>query len=713
MITRFDQKIQKGKRLLSDIEGRLDDIIRKQNLWKQTRRMQMQKYPKAKKENIEEKIFGMTIKDPYRWMENEKSEDLETWLAEQNQFTQTFLNEIPQRDEIKDRLRQLYDYPKYSTVTVVGKKIIYGYNQGLQNQPVYYMQEGFDEKAHVLIDPNTLSADGTVSIFLNGQSKNNRYLAYLQSQSGSDWHLLKVMDLEKKEVLADTIEWVKFTWAAWYKEGFFYSGYDKPQEGKELSVQNRGMKVFYHKLGEKQSQDQLLYSDQEHPLRFHGVRVSEDENDLILVVSQGTYGSEIRVKKIDDQNAPFQTIFEGFDYEHDYIGSAGEDLYFVTDKEAPNKKIVKVNTRTFEIHDVIAPSDQPLENGWKIGEHIVALYLYDVISKLSLYDLQGQLKNEVQMPIIGSVIDVAGDKKLDRILFSFSSFIAPLGWHTLDIASGEAKPFKESPLSFDASQFITEQVFYESKDGTKIPLFITRKKDMGRTGKNPTLLYAYGGFNISLTPDFNPAIICLLEKGVVYAHANLRGGGEYGEKWHKAGMYLNKQNVFDDFIAAAEYLIDKGYTSKDYLAIHGRSNGGLLMGAVANQRPDLFSVVFAQVGVMDMLRFHKFTIGWGWAAEYGNPDEEAFFKYILKYSPLHNIEEKDYPAVMVITGDHDDRVVPAHSFKYLATLQEKNQSDRPILLRLDHKAGHGMGKPVEKIIQEYTDMFAFWFRCMQ
>ena len=673
----------------------------------------MKKYPKVKKEKLEEKIFGITIKDPYRWMENEESEDLKAWLAEENQFTQTYLNEIPQRGEIKKRLRELYDYPKYSTITVVGKKIIYGYNDGLKNQPVYYMQEGVDGEPEILMDPNQLSRDGTVSVFFNGHSKNNRYLAYLQSQSGSDWHLLKIMDLEKREVLEDQLEWIKFTWVAWYKDGFFYSGYDKPEAGKELSQQNKEMKVFYHKLGEDQSQDQLIYSDAEHPLRFHGVMVSEDEDYLIRVISEGTYGSEFSVKRIDDLDAPFHTVFEGFNNEHFYIGSSGQDLFFLTDKGAPKKKIVKVNAETLNIEELIEESDQVLENAWKFGDHIVTLYLKDVISKLSLYDLKGQHEKEVQMPGIGSVIDVEGDKSLDRILFSFASFISPLGLYSVDISTGETSKFKESTVPYDTSELVTEQIFYKSKDGTKIPMFITRKIDVKLDGTNPTLLYAYGGFNISLTPAFNPSIIYLMENGGIYAHANLRGGGEYGEKWHKAGMHLNKQNVFDDFIAAAEYLVDNQYTSRGYLAIHGRSNGGLLMGAVTNQRPDLFSVVFAQVGVMDMLRFHKFTIGWGWAAEYGNPDEELFFKCIFKYSPLHNIEKKGYPAVMVITGDHDDRVVPAHSFKYLAMMQEKNTSEKPILLRLDRKAGHGMGKPVEKIIEEYADMYAFLFHCIK
>jgi len=520
------------------------------------------------------------------------------------------------------------------------------------------------------------------------------------------------MDLEKKQLLEDELNWVKFTLVSWYKDGFFYSAYTQPEEGKELSAKNEHMKVYYHKLGGKQSQDKLIFSDPSHPLRFHGIQVSEDETCLILNTSEGTYGNETRVRRIDAQDDEFRLLFKGFDNTFEYIGSEGEELFFLTDKDASNKKIVKAHAITLEVRDLIAEADDTLENAWKIGDKVVCHYLKDVVSKAYLFDTTGKLQKEIKMPGIGSAYEFDGDKEMTSMFFTFGSFSSPVEIYSLDLVTGEPKRFKERTLSFDPTEFITEQIFCESKDGTKVPVFITRKKDLICDGKNPTLLYAYGGFNISLTPSFDPSIIYLLERGGIFAQANLRGGAEYGEAWHKGGMLLNKQNVFDDFIAAAQCLIERKYTSSQYLAIHGRSNGGLLMGAVTNQRPDLFRVVFAQVGVMDMLRYHKFTIGWGWAVEYGNPEEEEHFKNILKYSPLHNIQEKDYPSVMVMTADHDDRVVPAHSFKYIATLQEKNTSANPVLIRVDQKAGHGLGKSIEKLIEENVDKLAFLFHSL-
>jgi prolyl oligopeptidase len=664
-------------------------------------------YPKAKKIDTEEVRFGIRIQDPYRWMENENDEDLHHWLEAQNQVTQKFFQEIPMRKSIRTRLRELYDYPKYNVFTVVGKKIVYGYNNGLQNQYVYFVQEGFDGEPEVLIDPNRLSEDGTTAITLNGHSKDKRYLAFLEAQSGSDWQTLKVIDLQEKKVLPDQLRWVKFTLVSWYRDGFFYSAYDAPEAGKEYSAKNENMKVYYHHLGEEQSQDPMIFSDTRYPLRYHTAHVSEDERHLILISSEGTYGSEVHIKTTDVRDQTFRLLFKGFDYEYDYIGSEGETLYFRTDQDAPGKKIVKVNVSDLQVKDLIRETDNPMENAWKIGNKIVTLYLKDVVSQASIFDTNGYPEHNVQMPGIGSAYQFDGDKEMDRIIFSFGSFIAPLGFYTVNPSTGETQPFKVSSVPFDSSRFVTEQIFCPSKDGTQVPVFITRRKDCGLDKPRPTLLYAYGGFNISLTPEFSPSVIFWLEKGGIYAYANLRGGGEYGEKWHKAGMLLNKQNVFEDFIAVSEHLITCGYTTPEQLTIQGGSNGGLLMGAVTNQRPDLFAAVIAQVGVMDMLRYHTFTIGWGWASEYGNPDEEVHFKNILKYSPLHNIEEKEYPAVLVMTADHDDRVVPVHSFKYTATLQTKNKADRPILLRLDQKAGHGMGKPVEKIIEESTDKFAF------
>ena len=667
----------------------------------------MKPYPKAKKIDQVETRFGIEIEDPYRWMEKEDDEDLRPWLDAQKELTQSFLEEVPERESIRKRLRELYNYPKYNTFTVVGNKIVYGYNDGLQNQYVYYIQEGIEGKPEVLIDPNLLSEDGTVAITLNDHSKDNRYLAYLQSEAGSDWGVLKVLDLQERKTMSDELRWVKFPMAAWYQDGFFYSAYDAPEPGKELSAKNENAKVYYHRLGEPQSQDRLVYSDPCHPLRYHTAYVSEDERHIILISSEGTYGCEVRVKTTDPDDKTFREVSWGFFHDFHYIGSEGDTLFFRTDRFASWKKIVGVDVKTLQFRDVIPDAFDPLEDAWKIGNRFVTRYLSNVASKVFIHDLSGRVEREVQLPGLGSVYLVDGDKEMDHILFSYDSFLTPLGIYTVNLSTGEVKPFKESPVPFDRSRFVTEQIFCFGEDGTEIPVFITKSAEFDESKAHPTLLYAYGGFNISLTPEFNPSVIYWLEQGGVYAHANLRGGGEHGEVWHKAGMLLNKQTVFDDFISVADELIERGYSGSLRMVIQGASNGGLLMGAVTNQRPDLFAVVIAQVGVMDMLRYHRFTVGWGWVPEYGNPDEEEHFHNLRTYSPLHNIEKKDYPAVLVMTADHDDRVVPAHSFKYLATLQEKNTSDRPILLRLDQKAGHGMGKPIEKIIEENVDKFAF------
>ena len=667
----------------------------------------MDTYPKAKKTENGENRFGVQVQDPYRWMENENDEDLRPWIEAQTRLTQSFLEKAPGRETIRKRLRELYDYPKYNTFSVIGTKTVFGYNSGLQNQYVYYIQDGFEGEPEVLIDPNRLSEDGTTAVTLNGHSKDKRHLAFLEAQSGSDWQTLKVIDLQEKKVLPDQLRWVKFTMVSWYRDGFFYSAYDAPDPGKEFSAKNENMKVYYHRLGEAQNQDRLIFADTDHPLRYHTAYVSEDEKRLILFSSEGTYGDEVRVKTTDPIDRDFRLLFQGFEHEYGYIGSEGDTLFFRSDCDAPNKKVVKVDATNLQVRDVISEAENALENAWKIGNRIVTQYLKDVVSKAFIHELSGHIEREVRMPGMGSAYQFDGDKERDHILFSFGSFISPLGIYAVNLSTGETLPFKESSVPFDPSRYTTEQIFCESKDGARVPVFITSSKDCAGDRTRPTLLYAYGGFNISLTPEFSPSVIFWLEQGGLYAYANLRGGGEYGEKWHKAGMLLNKQNVFDDFVAVAEHLIKQRYTSSGQLAIQGGSNGGLLMGAVANQRPDLFAAVIAQVGVMDMLRYHTFTIGWGWATEYGNPDEEVHFRNISKYSPLHNIEEKEYPAVLVMTADHDDRVVPAHSFKYLATLQQKSTGGRPILLRLDQKAGHGMGKPIEKIVEENADKFAF------
>jgi prolyl oligopeptidase len=666
------------------------------------------KYPQAKKENIEEIIFGKKVEDSYRWMENENDTELKKWIEDQSNLTFEYLNGVSFKNKIKNRLKELYNYSKYFFSKSVGGKIIFSSNNGLQNQNIYYIQENIQEKAEILIDPNTMSEDGTVSVTLNTSSKDNKYLSFLQSQSGSDWQELKVINLETKETLKDIIKWVKFTYVSWYKDGFFYSRYDIPEKGKELSEKNEDMKIYYHKLGEEQSKDKLIFQDKDNPLRYSTAFVTKDEKYLVLSVSEGTYGNEIRIKKTDEES-DFKIVFKGFSNEYNYIDSLNGDLIFLTDEDAPNKKVIKLNPETLKVETLIEEKSNTLENVFSTGDKIFTVYLENVSSKVLQYNINGDYEREINLPALGTVYEINGEKDKENIFFSFTSFTYPTTLFVFNKNNGEINEFKKPELNFNISEFETKQIFCESKDGTKIPVFLTYKKGLKLNGENPALLYAYGGFNVTIPPAFNPSMIFFIENGGVYAQANIRGGAEYGESWHKNGMLLKKQNVFDDFIAAAEYLIDNGYTSKEKLAVHGRSNGGVLIGAVINQRPDLFKVAFPQVGVMDMLRYHKFTIGWGWIVEYGNPEEEIHFKNILKYSPLHNIEEKEYPAVMVMTADHDDRVVPAHSYKYTAMLQEKNTSNNPILIRIDTKAGHGAGKSIEKLIEEISDQFTFLF----
>lgn len=666
----------------------------------------MIKYPTTKKEKIEEVHFGKTITDPYRWMENEEDADLQNWIKEQNSLTQSILSEIPGRASIQSRLKTLYNYEKYGAVRMIGDNIVYSMNSGLQNQYVYYVQKGIEGDPSILLDPNSLSQDGTVSVMLNGASQDHKYLACLKSQSGSDWQEIIVLDLEKRIQLTDVIKNVKFTLVSWSGNGFYYSSYDVPDKEKELSAKNEDMKVYYHHLGTDQSEDVLIFSDSENPLRFNGVEVSKDGHNLILSISEGTYGNSVLVKSVHGTD-PFTTVFSGFEYEYSYLGEENEWLYFLTDQDAFNKKIVQVNMKTLEVQDFVEESEYNLENAWKFDGEFYLLYLKDVVSSIHLINKDGKTLNEWALPGIGMVYEMTANEDSKEILFTYGSFTSPLEVLRYDRSTFDITPFKKSELSYDASEFVTKQIFCKSKDGTQIPVFLTHRKDLVLNGENPTLLYAYGGFNIALPPAFNPANIYLVEQGGIFAQANIRGGSEYGEGWHRKGMLLNKQNVFDDFIAVAETLIEKGYTSKEHLSAQGRSNGGLLMGVVANQRPDLFRTVFPQVGVMDMLRYHNFTIGWGWMVEYGNPEEEVHFNNLLNYSPLHNIKEKEYPSIMVMTADHDDRVVPAHSFKYIATLQEKNMSENPMLIRIDEKAGHGAGKSIEKVIDEYADQFAF------
>jgi len=673
--------------------------------------MQTFNYPKSKVTDTVDDHFGVMVPDPYRWMEDDNDPELKAWIDEQCEFTESYLAGLPRREAIASRLKELYNYPKYGMVQVVGRRIIYSYNTGLQQQFVYYVQDGEKGEVRVMIDPNALSEDGTVAVTLNASSNDDRYIAFLVSASGSDWQTLKVFDLEEHVLLEEALEGVKFTHVAWYGDGFFYSRYAIPEKGKELSAKNENMAIYYHKLGTPQVEDKLLFSDPENPLRYNTLYTSKDGRYLILSISEGTYGNEVWYKDLTLTSDPFAgdflPVFKGFEGEAEFLGADENRLLFITDRGAMNRKVIAVDAQSLTVEEVVAEQAETLENGFKFGDQLVLCYLKDVVSWARVYNLEGDHQGDVELPGIGSIYYFTGDSEGEALYFTYGSFVLPMALMRLERRSLKTEFFKSSELPYDASVYTTEQIFCTSKDGTRVPVFLTYKKGLELTGKNPTLLYAYGGFNVTLPPAFSPANVFLAEQGGIYAQANLRGGAEYGESWHKAGMLHNKQNVFDDFIAVAEALVARGYTSPETLAIQGGSNGGLLMGAVVNQRPDLFGAVFAAVGVMDMLRYHKFTIGWGWVVEYGNPEEEEHFHTLYQYSPLHNVEAKDYPKIMVMTADHDDRVVPAHSFKYSAALQAKNTSENPMLIRIDKNAGHGAGKSMEKIIAEQSDKFAF------
>ncbi len=668
-------------------------------------------YPKTEKGNVTDNYHGTEIADPYRWLEFDTADNVKAWVKEQNKVTYAYLDKIPSRKIFKNRLEEIFNYPKVGAPQKAGDFYFYYRNSGLQNQSVIYYKKGMRGPEQVFIDPNTLSENGTVSINLVGFSTDNKYVAYSRSEAGSDWQKFRVIELETKKELNDELNWVKFSGATWYKDGFFYSRYPTPSKGKEFSSANEYHSVYYHKLGEPQEKDKLVYEDKNNPLRYHYVQLTEDEKYLILYVASGTNGFECHYKPVDS-NGGFKPLFTGFDNKSTVLDHINGKFYVHTDIDAPNYRLIAVdpdNTSRENWEEVIPQTKDLLEGVSLGGGKMFAQYLKDVTTRIYQYDYAGKMEHEIELPGLGSAGGLSGKKDDENLFYSFTSFTYPTTIFNYDVASGKSDVFYQPELKFNPDDFQSEQVFFTSKDGTKIPMFIVSKKGMKKTGKNPTLLYAYGGFNISLSPSFSTSIIPILEQGGIYVLANLRGGGEYGEEWHQAGMLDKKQNVFDDFIGAAEYLIKEKYTSKDYLAISGGSNGGLLVGACMTQRPDLYRVAFPAVGVLDMLRFHKFTVGFGWVVEYGSSDDKDQFEYLLKYSPLHNVKETCYPATMVLTGDHDDRVVPAHSFKFIATLQEKQKCDNPVLVRIETDAGHGAGKPTSKIIEEVADKWAFMF----
>jgi prolyl oligopeptidase len=671
-------------------------------------------YPTTTKVEQTDDYFGTKIQDPYRWLENDTAKNTEEWVKEQNVVTNAYLSKIPFRDKIRNRLTEIWNYPKYGAPQKEGEWFTFYKNDGLQSQAVLYVQKGLTGSPEVLLDPNKLSADGTVALQATSFSDKQKYFAYAVSASGSDWQEIHIMNFASRRLLTEKLEYVKFTGISWAgDEGFYYSGYDKPKDEKtKFSAKTEYQKIYFHKVGTPQSADQLIYEDKDHPLRYVAAHLTEDDRFLILNIAQGTDGSEIKVKDMQDKNATtFTTIVEGFKTNADVVDNIGDKLLLKTNSHAPNGKLVLLDPKNpaEENWKVIIPEEkEPLEIVHTGGGKIFASYLKNAATLVNQYNISGKLEHHIALPAVGTATGFGCKKTENFFFYSFTSFTYPSTIFKYDIKTGKSELFRKSEVKFDPAAYETKQVFYPSKDGTKVPMFITCKKGLKLDGNNPTLLYGYGGFNINMTPAFSITNIPFLEAGGVYCVANLRGGAEHGEDWHKAGMLDKKQNVFDDFIAAAEWLIKEKYTSPAKLAIRGGSNGGLLVGACMVQRPELFKVALPAVGVLDMLRYHKFTVGWGWAVEYGSSDHKEQFDYLIKYSPLHNLKKGTcYPATLITTADRDDRVVPAHSFKFAAALQEAQGCDNPTLIRIESKAGHGAGKPTAKVIDEAADTWSF------
>ncbi len=672
-------------------------------------------YPPTEKVNQVDTYFGTEVADPYRWLEDDRSAETATWVEAQNEVTEAYLSQIPFREAINERLTTLWDYEKYSAPAQEGDAYYFYKNDGLQNQGVLYRQTTLDADPEVFLDPNTFSDDGTVSLGSTSFTEDGSLLAYSISESGSDWRKILVMDAASRALVGDTIQDAKFSGISWRgNEGFYYSSYDKPENGSELSERNSNHKLLYHRLGTPQTEDQLVFGGEAQPRRYISGYVTEDQRYLVISAANSTSGNELYVKDLNQPNGEIVPIVEDFDSEHYVAHSEGSTLYILTNRDAPNQRLVTVDAaqpQPDNWQDLISEREEVLQYPTFAGGKIFLNYLKDASTRVEQYDLQGNKERDITLPTLGTATGFDGKADSDTVFYAFTSFTYPTTIYAYDIASGESTVFRQPTVDFDPDAYEVKQVFYSSKDGTKVPMFIVHQKGLEMNGQNPTYLYGYGGFNISLSPYFSVTNLYWLENGGVYAVPNLRGGGEYGETWHEAGTQLNKQNVFDDFIAAAEYLKQEGYTSTDKLAISGRSNGGLLVGATMTQRPDLCGVALPGVGVLDMLRYHQFTAGAGWASDYGIADSsQAMFEYLRAYSPLHNVEEgATYPATLVTTADHDDRVVPAHSFKFAATLQEKQAGDHPVLIRIETKAGHGAGKPTSMQIAEWTDLFAFTY----
>ncbi|MGC1195975.1 MAG: prolyl oligopeptidase family serine peptidase [Geitlerinemataceae cyanobacterium] len=668
-------------------------------------------YPETRKIDRVDEYHGVTVADPYRWLEDPDSDETKAWVDAQNRVTFGYLEQIPQRDRLKERITQLWNYEKYSTPFKEGNRYFYFKNDGLQNQSVLYVLPSLDGEPRVLLDPNTLSEDGTVALSSYAISEDGNFLAYGLSSSGSDWQEWKVRDIETGEDLADRLQWIKFSGASWTHDnrGFFYSRYDEPNESTQYEDINYFQKLYYHRLGTEQSEDLLIYDrPDEKEWGFRGF-VTEDGNYLIISVWKGTEPKNLLFyKDLTTSDSPVLELISEFEAEYSFIDNEGSVFWFRTDLDAPRGRLIAIDTETSEPTEIIPQTDDVLEGVGVLNNQFITSYLKDARSQVKIFHLDGSFVREVNLPGIGSVGGFGGKRHDTETFYSFTGFTAPRTIYRYDFTTGESTVFRQPNVDFDPTEYTTQQIFYTSKDGTRVPMFITHKKELELNGKNPTYLYGYGGFNISLTPSFSVGQLVWMELGGVLAIPNLRGGGEYGEAWHQAGTKLKKQNVFDDFIAAAEWLIANGYTNAGQLAIGGGSNGGLLVGACMTQRPDLFAAALPAVGVLDMLRFHKFTIGWAWCSDYGSPDNPEEFNALYAYSPLHNLKPGTaYPATMITTADHDDRVVPAHSFKFAAALQAADGGQNPLLIRIETKAGHGAGKPTAKVIEEIADKWGF------
>ncbi len=677
-------------------------------------------YPPAHKADVVDDYHGTRVPDPYRWLEDPDSPETRAWIEAENELTEGFLARIPVRGKINERLTELWNYPKYSAPFKEGDRYFFSKNDGLQNQSVLYVQESLDGEPRVLLDPNTLSEDGTVALGGLSISRDGKLMAWATNVSGSDWRTWYVRDIDTGRDLPDKIEWSKFSGASWDKEnkGFYYSRYDEPAEGQELEQANYFQKLYYHRVGTPQSEDVLVYERPDHKDWGFSGYVTEDGKFLIISVWKGASDrNQLFYKDLTRPDSEVVELLTGFDAQYEFVGHDDDVFYVKTDRDAPRGRLVAIDIHAPDPdswHELIPESEMTLRGVSMInGDEFVATFMKDAHSVVYRYDHDGRMIGEIPLPGIGSVGGVGGHRHDTEMFYTFTSFLSPPTIYHYDFRTGESSVFRRPELDFDFSPYVTEQVFYTSKDGTRVPMFLVHRKDARRDGNNPTLLYGYGGFNISLTPYFSISRLAWVEMGGVFAMVNLRGGGEYGQQWHEAGMLDHKQNVFDDCIAAAEYLVEQQWTRPEKLAIQGGSNGGLLVGAVINQRPDLFGAALPAVGVMDMLRFHKFTIGWAWVPEYGSSEDPDQFKILYAYSPYHNIRDGAcYPAVLATTADHDDRVVPGHTFKYIARLQEAQGCDNPILVRIETKAGHGGGKPTSKIIEEVTDQWAFLWQVL-